>query len=229
MMQTQDRSPEAGAVRTPYYRLLSGQYDTETALGGRLLTQLDAGDTDRLKRAGIVDLTLLPRVGYRGLGAEAFLRDQSTLLPETPNQSTVQPLGELALRLSPTEFWLLGSLQDLGQRVAQMPLQHRDTPAHCYPLFCEDSHAWFALTGDYIEQVMAKLCAVDLREKAFPVGAIAQTSVARTNCIVVRHQIRELPCFSILSDISSSEYLLTVLQDAVAEYQGGLCGIAPLL
>jgi len=224
-----DAASQMSAVRSLHYRSVSGVSEVATAMGGSVLAQADAGDLARIQSAGIVDLTLMSRVGYRGKGAEGFLDEQGIRLPDTPNQAVMQPTGELAVRLSPREFWLLGSLNDRGARVAEMPRLHKETPERCYPLFCEDSHSWFVLAGEHVAQVMAKLCAVDLREKAFPLGAVAQTSVARTNCIVVHHRIRELSCFSILSDATSGEYLLSVLQDAVTEFRGGLCGIEALL
>jgi len=229
LRQSQYVSSDLEPVRSCHYRTVSGLDFTHSAMGGRMIQVVDANDDSRVKSAGLIDLSLLPRVGYRGKGVESFLSSQGIAVPNKPNRAAISPEGELVLRLSLTEFWVVGSLKDLGSSVIGLPRQHTQTPANCYPLFCEDSHACFVLTGEHIANVMAKLCAVNLREDAFPVGHIAQTSVARTSCIVVRHQVEGVPCFMLLSDATAGEYMLGILLDALTEYQGGLCGTACLI
>ena len=81
------------------------------------------------------------------------------------------------------------------------------------------------LTGKYIEQTMAKICGVDLRKSSFPPDAIVQTSVARVNAVIVRHEENNIPIFSILSDSSSAEYLWDSLLYAMREFNGHVFGI----
>lgn len=177
------------------------------------------GGQQQAERAGLLDLSLLPRAGFRGAKVPDHLAQAGLPVPEKPNQASVSEQGEWVLRLSPKEFWVLGSLQDEGARVDAWKSGIR-LPAGNYPLYCQDSHAWLALTGSHLPDIMAKVCGVDLRPAAFPVGGIAQTSVARINAIVVHHTLNGHPCFSLLFDSASAEYLWDALLDAMQEFGG---------
>jgi len=192
---------------------------------GAIVSRFGSDDAAQAARCGLMDLTPLARTGFRGARAEAHLNACTLPVAEAPNQAAVAESGELVLRLSQREFWVLGSLKDMGQKVAELVA----TPVAdggCYPLFCQDSHGWFALTGEAGARVMAKLCAVDMRDVAFPELAIAQTSVARINAVVVRHLIDGIPAFSLLFDVSYAPYLWEVLLDAMQEFDGAPVGCA---
>lgn len=161
------------------------------------------------------DFSLQKRTGIRGVDAAAVLETLGSPIPDSPNQSRTEGFGALVLRLSAKEFWVLDL--DGGsavERVDQADLNEK----MCYPLFCQHSHAWFVMTGDFLAETFAKVCGVDLREKVFPKGSIAQTSVARVNAIIVSHELEGKPAFSILSDSASASYLWGALQDAMAEF-----------
>ncbi|MCY1308595.1 hypothetical protein D9M70_586140 [compost metagenome] len=78
-------------------------------------------------------------------------------------------------------------------------------------------------------EVMAKVCGVDLRPEAFPVGAVAQTSAARINVIVINAGTGERPHFHILCDRASLEYFHGALLDAMDEFDGQPVGLEALL
>jgi sarcosine oxidase, subunit gamma len=86
-----------------------------------------------------------------------------------------------------------------------------------YPVPRRDSHAWFALEGSPLPSMMAKICGVDLRPERFSDLAIAQTSVARINAIVLRAD-RPDPIFHLLADSASAAYFLDCLRDAALEF-----------
>ena len=91
-----------------------------------------------------------------------------------------------------------------------------------------DSHCWFALTGIHAAETFSKVCAVDLRSGKFAQGEVAQTSIARVNAIIVRNDLGPTPCFYILSDVSSAEFLWLSLLDAMLEFKGAAVGTAAL-
>ncbi|MNP56330.1 Sarcosine oxidase, gamma subunit family [compost metagenome] len=98
-----------------------------------------------------------------------------------------------------------------------------------YLLPRQDSHAWLQLSGVHGSAVMAKLCGVDLRAEAFPVGAVAQTSAARINVIVVNVGSDERPALQLLFDRASLAYLREAMLDAMDEFDGGLIGLGELI
>ncbi|MGN2412629.1 sarcosine oxidase subunit gamma [Pseudomonas syringae] len=166
------------------------------------------------------DLTDLPRVGFRGTQTADYLTARGFSLPDAPNQAITQTDGSHVARLSQTEYLLLGSRLDQGQRIADEEARWELDHSANYLLPREDSHAWLQLSGSCIPQVMAKLCGVDLRPQAFGAGSVAQTSAARINVIVINLGAQAEPCFQVLFDRASLAYFKDAMLDAMAEFAG---------
>ena len=181
-----------------------------------------------LHQCVLVDLTDLPRVGFRGQQSAAYLQARGFTLPDAPNQAVTQADGSHVARLSQTEYFILGSLADRGERIADEEARWELDHSANYLLPREDSHAWLHLSGVCIAEVMAKLCGVDLRPAAFPLGAVAQTSAARINVIVINLGSKGQPAFQILFDRASLAYFKGAVLDAMAEFDGQVLGIEAL-
>lgn len=182
-----------------------------------------------IERCALTDLTDLPRVGFRGVDAAAFLHGRGYQLPGAPNRALTQDDGSLVARLSQTEYLLLGSFADRGARIAAEEAGWQLSNQGNYLLPRQDSHAWLQLSGRYVAEVMAKVCGVDLRPAAFPPGAVAQTSAARINVIVINVGGGELARFHILCDRASLDYFQGAMLDAMAEFGGQPVGLQALL
>ena len=91
-----------------------------------------------------------------------------------------------------------------------------------------DGLFWFALAGASAAECLAKVCGVDLHESAFPHGAVAQTSVARLNAVIVRVDAGATPLFHLLGDSASADYAWTSLLDAMQEFGGRPVGLRAL-
>lgn len=198
-------------------------------LGKRFLKDQSFSDEKTIAQCSIVDLTNLSRVGFRGQEAAAYLSSYGFQLPQQPNQAIQQEDGCWVLRLSLTEYCVLGSLQDFGERVSQLEQGWQMDECANYLLPRQDSHAWIQLSGAPVAEVMAKLCAVDMRLDVFQVGQIAQTSVARINAIVVNVSDPNTHKFNILCDRAAALYLWGVLEDAIQEFDGKVIGIKSLI
>lgn len=181
-----------------------------------------------LQQCVLVDLTEVPRVGFRGQQSAAYLQARGFTLPDAPNRAVTQADGSHVARLSQTEYFILGSLQDRGERIADEEARWELDHSANYLLPREDSHAWLQLSGVCIAEVMAKLCGVDLRPAAFPPGAVAQTSAARINVIVINLGSKGQPAFQILFDRASLAYFKSAVLDAMAEFDGQVLGIETL-
>jgi sarcosine oxidase subunit gamma len=165
----------------------------------------------------LTDITVQTRMGVRGRKATSFLEQEGVALPIKPNTLTVLPQGVLVLRLSQTEHWLVdisGTASD-GLEALNVAAQHQ---AELYPLYCQHSHAAFTLKGAPLADCLAKICGVDLSESVFPMGSVAQTSVARVNAIIAKYEWQGEVAFLILSDVASSHYLWDAIIDAKAEF-----------
>lgn len=192
-----------------------------------------ASESEQAKRLGLADLSPLPRTGFKGPGTVEWLADQSVDIPGKSNEAVEQTDGALAARLSPTEVLLLSDLggkSDMTSRL-QSDWHKADLPpvsARGFPMPRQDSHAWFAVTGEHGAAMFAKLCGVDLRPHKFANGCIAQTSVARLSAIIIRHDLGNLLAYYALSDSAAAEYFWDCLVDAVTEFDGAPVGLSVL-
>jgi heterotetrameric sarcosine oxidase gamma subunit len=79
------------------------------------------------------------------------------------------------------------------------------------------AYAALAIVGPGAREVLARLCALDLRPESMPVSAVRPGSVARTPAIVIR-QAEER--YLVLFGAALAEYMWSVVADA-AEHLGG--------
>lgn len=175
----------------------------------------------------LTDLSPFARTGFKGADTPGWLARQGLILPDVPNRAVVQADGSVLARLSAGEFLLLGrpgAEPGLVERL-DAAWSWADGAGLCFPLPRQDTHAWFHLRGAKVPEMMSKLCGVDLRRHVFVDGAVAQTSVARLNAIVVRHG----DDFHLLADSASAEYLWGCVTDAMAEFGGSVAGADHLL
>ncbi|WP_095129247.1 sarcosine oxidase subunit gamma [Pseudomonas sp. Irchel s3h14] len=168
----------------------------------------------------LADLTDLPRVGFRGAHSAEYLRSRGFVLPDAPNRAVIQADGSQVARLSQTEYLLLGSPEDQGQRIADEEARWELDHQANYLLPRQDSHVCFQLAGEHLSKVMAKLCGVDLSPLAFGPGTVAQTSAARINVIVINSSTVQQASLHTLCDRASKAYFLEALLDAMQEFSG---------
>lgn len=188
-----------------------------------------ADEQQQATHLGLADLSTLPRSGFKGRGAPRWVEQQGAHLPDAPNRAQVQEDGSLIARLSHEELLILCDLSLTSTLPGTLQKSWSiDTAEKTYSLPRSDSHCWFALTGRHAAETCAKVCGVNLRTHKFADGEIAQTSLARVNAIIVRNDLGITPCFYILSDVSSAEFLWDCLLDAMQEFGGSPVGIAAL-
>ena len=190
-------------------------------LHGQLVESYIAGDDHG--QCGLTDLTGLPRLGFKGADTIAWLAAQGAAIPQLANQALCER-GVSTIRLSANEVFL--AAYEAGDQVdAQFATlrsaQSHDLEPRNYLLERAHSHACFALSGRDCSTMLAKLCGVDLGADHFPPLAVAQTSLARINAIIVRLDDRAHPSFLVFVDMSSAEYLWQALLDAMHEFGGG--------
>lgn len=225
--------PSAYRIRSPVYRRLEAAGAVFAAVGEAVVAANfgdRAGETRTARTLGVVDLSCLPRIGFKGRGAVEWLTAQHVGMPDTPNRAAPQADGARAVRLSASEVLILpdragrsGLAADLEGAWQRETLQPRG-----YLLMRADTHAWFCVTGTAAPAFFAKLCAVDLRADRFGRDAVAQTILAQVGAIIVRGDVGPAPAFDVLADWAAADYLLPVLIDAMAEFGGRLIGLDAL-
>jgi sarcosine oxidase subunit gamma len=186
------------------------------------------GELAAARRLGLCDLSPLPRCGVKGRAALDWLRGQGLEIGANDNLAYPQSDGVLVARLAPTEAVLLSDLgagADFAFLIAACTLE---AAPGAYPVPRAGSSAWLRVTGSESAAMFAKLCGVDLRPAKFPKHAIAQTSIARLNGIVVRADLGETLAYHLLADSASASYLWSCLLDAMAEFDGRPVGLDAL-
>lgn len=182
-----------------------------------------ACDPVRPAPAAIIDLSSLPRMGFKGRQTIAAMRARGVMLEPVPNRAFRQPDGSLCLVLGAGDVFLLGALTGENAGIADLATGwSMDEETRCYPLLRRDSHSWFAICGDAVPKVFAKICAVDLRLHRFTDLDAAQTVVAGMNAVVLRADIGGRPAFHLLSDSGAARSMLACLLDAAEEFGGRL-------
>ena len=160
------------------------------------------------------DFSLARRAGVRGPGAREWLTSQGLPGDIAPNRISGGSDQGLVMALSQREFWLL---QPDAAASGQQP-DSAALAAGAWPLYCQHSHAWLMLSGEPKAAMMAKLCGVDLREGAFPLGQVAQTQMAHVSVVIAHHDYQNEAVFSLFVDQSLAEYAAGALIDAMSEF-----------
>ncbi len=190
----------------------------------------DAGNEQtRARTLGIADLSPLPRTGFKGRDIGPWLAKQSVTVGEASNRAYPCGKGSLAAKLAPTEVLLLGALDGSDPLPGALNDAWTDDAGLCFPVPRRDASFWFTITGKMASSMFAKICGVDLREKSFDNHAIAQTSVARSNTIIIRDDLGAVPAFHMLGDSASAGYMWMCLNDAMDEFDGGPVGLEAIL
>ncbi len=226
------------SVRSFHYRALTTAGARFTELAGAAMVADYGADIDTEKaqaqKLGLADLSTLPRTGFKGREAIAWLGKQGLQIEDTNNRAYSQEDGSLIARLADSEAVVLGSLDGSGDRCAALneaceTEQQAAAVMRCFHVPRQDGSAWFLLTGAHVSAMFAKICAVDLRLHKFPNGSIAQTSMARMNGIAIRQDISDTPAFHVVFDSASADYLWKCLLDAMAEFGGAPVGHKAIL
>jgi len=189
--------------------------------------------SDNTPAVRLVDLSPLPRAGFKGAATPAWLgRHGLGDLPE-PNRARRHGRDGLVVRLAPGEVLLLPDPSaDDAPWIADLEAARAGDPdaGLCYPVPRADSHAWLVLDGVRAPETLSRLCGVDLRPHRFPDLSVAQTTVARVTTVVVRADGMGLdaPRYHLLADWATVRDLWRYLLEAMAEFDGGPAGRAVL-
>lgn len=225
---TQELAPTEYARRSFLYRTLTDKGASFAVVNDAAIAESYSG-SDEIKtmtRMGLCDLSPLPRTGYKGRVSLEWLRERNIQIGEEDNRAYRQEGGALVARLAPTEALILpdiGSVNDLCDKLDAD--WSSETANGSYQVPRASANYWFMLTGERSPNMFAKICGIDLRIHKFEPLQITQTSVARSNAIIIRDDVLgDVPAFHLLGDSASAVYILGCLIDAMNEFDGALVG-----
>lgn len=227
-------APTKGNRRSPLYRRHLDLQATFEQVGDAALVSHYAKPGIEVMLAanlGLVDLSTMPRTGFKGSGAPAWAASQKVKLPKLPNTAVTQKDGSVVAKLSHQELLIVSDLMGSATSIERLNKEHLSNSVlapQTYSLPRADSHSWLAVTGKAAAEMFSKICAVDLRVHKFAHNQVAQTSVAKINGVILRHDLATTPCYYLFSDITSTEFLWDSLMDAMEEYRGAAIGVAAM-
>ncbi len=89
-----------------------------------------------------------------------------------------------------------------------------------------DGRAEIRVVGPSSPVLLSKVCGLDFSDEAFSDGEAAQTSVAKTNMLVLRRDLGSLPAYSLIGRRSLGDYVWQVLAEAGTEWEARPIGRA---
>lgn len=226
-------APQDLPPRSPIYRqLVELGADFAEVAGAACAMGFGGGleaEVEHAKSLAVCDLSALPRAGFKGREAQGWPAAQGLVISPDNNRAVVQDDGALVARLADSEVLILSDLaceSGLCERLVQA--WSPDPDPGVYPVPRPGTNCWFMISGVHADAMFAKLCGVDLRPHKFPAGAIAQTSIARLNGIVIRADAGDCLAYHLLTDSAAAGYMWMCLLDAMAEWGGGAVGLAAM-
>lgn len=228
---TAPAAPQDALRRTFHYRDIAAAGARFRPLGDGMVAA-DYGGEDETAAArvlGLADLSPLPRAGFKGPKMADWLASRGAALGTESNRAYQVAGGVLAARLAPGEVLLLGGLDGDSGPIAALEQAWSYDTVGVWPVPRRDASFWFAVAGEKSAAMFAKICGVDLRPKSFANYGIAQTSVARTNCIVIRSDLGGGLAYHLLGDSASAGFVWRAVLDAMAEFDGAPIGLDGLL
>ena len=154
----------------------------------------------------LTDLTPLPRFGLKGRGSADWLVAQGCDLPE------VNRTANGILRLGREDLLVIEGADTLRAAWQAAPAPKG------YDAWREETWAWMHLSGPHLDDLMAKICPVDLSVRAFTDGQIAQTRVGYVEAITWRDTRDGAPGFSVLFDIAATAFFANAVATAAQEF-----------
>ena len=156
----------------------------------------------------IRDMTAMPRFGIKGPGAADWFAAWGIALPIV-NRHASQG-GLRILRLGRNDILCLAQDGSAAELAGLQADWDRATTPKGYSSWREEGWAWFHLEGPDISDVMATLCALDLRADRFAVDEIAQTRFAHVDAVLQRAG----DGFDVLFDITLTAYVIAAIHEA---------------
>jgi len=160
------------------------------------------------------DLSLRPRFGCKGPGAEVWLANAGYRVPPEPNSAAIDADGVLVARLATSEF-LVEALDAVPARVepAQRQLTSAACPSSVYPVARED--LVIEIEGAATNTLLRQTCSFDfapLLERCESArGQIVFTSMIGVGVVAFLRRAAQGPVLTLWVDPSFAHYFWTTL------------------
>lgn len=212
-------------ITSPLHDWFTTRRATMVDIAGRTFVA-HVTDADAERRAvadlALADFSARPKLGVKGPGAQAWLREQGAQPPEDIYESITTPAGGTLIRTGRTEYFAEAGMRDNSvDRLARALGFGRPGVSRI-----DRQDATFHLAGTRSFAVLEQTCGVNFRAAA--PGRIMFTRVAGVSAGVLPHDKTPEPHFTLWLDPSYAIDLWAALVSIVEDEQGTIVGAAAL-
>ena len=220
-----ERQVSAVKITSPLHDWFAARRATMIDIAGRAFVS-HVSDAEAERRAvadlALADLTVRPKLGLKGPGAHAWLREQGAKPPEEIYDAVTTDTGGTLVRTGRVEYFAEAGLRDNSvDRLARALGFGKPGVARI-----DRQDATFLLTGARSLVVLEQTCGVNFR-KATP-GRIVFTRVAGVSAGVLPQHTAAEPRFTLWLDPSYAIDLWAALVSITTDEQGSIVGAAAL-
>lgn len=181
-----------------------------------------ASENVRKQTLGICDVSCFPRYGIKGINVLQWLAEQKISVPAQPNSWIQHESSTLVLRLGGSEFLIEDQLD--GQICERLRAVRNDLPYGVFKVQRNDTA--LMLSGSEVNNLLAELCTLDLRDKAFDGNALMMTQVAGISTTILRQILHGDPVYRLWCDGTYGAYMWDTLMEIAKELGGGAVGLS---
>lgn len=185
--------PEPAERRSPVHDLLVAR-DARwgRVAGAPIPICFGPGEDEAARDLAVCDLSALPKLGFKGPGAEGWLSQQHVEVPPATYDTARLSDGGVIARLGKADFFLEG-----GPSNGVLP---RMAPAAADVYRAERQEATFLLTGGRALRVLARLSSFDFATAA--PHRLVLTRAGGINCGVLPDRVGDIPVYRLWVDFT---------------------------
>ena len=175
-------------------------------------------ECEHKNRLALCDVSALPRLGLKGMGAKAWLQKNGFEIPSAIYGKANIAGDGILLRTGDSEFFIEGGIADTSVNkwfddLASAPDVHR---------ICRQDAAML-LSGRDAVKVLLETCGYDFTKHP---GGVVMSRVAGVSCAILPQDLRGTPVLRIWCDGSFGAYLWETLLEIVRAIGGNAVGMA---
>lgn len=158
----------------------------------------------------LTDLTCLPKMGFKGRGAEAFLKEHGFAPPAAIYEWQLLTGGGLLLRIDRHEFLL-----EEGEKSSHLPRLREALPnpaGEVAPV--ERQECGLLLRGPQAHDVLRQTCGYNF---ALPTATLIRTRVAGVSATIIQMSPAPESIYRIWFDISFAYYMWSALREIITD------------
>jgi sarcosine oxidase subunit gamma len=196
----------------------------DEAHGMRIASRVGGKDA-AIEVLALADLSCLPKAGLKGPLAAQWLKAQGVPVPPEANTWAALPGDGVIARLGRSEFFLEDGAS--GGMAARAGSALGSGVEGVYPVIRQD--CGILLAGPRSNELLVQTCNVNFAEIDAAKGIAVMTQMIGVGVLVIRTNLRQLPCYRIWCDPTFAQYFWATLSEIVAELGGGAIGTETLL